>query len=95
MLARLLVVLLVEAPDQLLEDRAHDLVVEPGMPDRAIGVHHRIGAKVDVWRRELLDQRTQGVGLGKLGNQVAELEVVEDVLGRWARTRRGSPRSRP
>ena len=38
MLARLLVVLLVEAPDQLLEDRPHAVVVEPGMPDRAVGV---------------------------------------------------------
>ena len=37
-LARLLVVLLVEAPDQLLEDSAHAVVVEPGMPDRAVGV---------------------------------------------------------
>ena len=40
-LAGLLVVLLVEAPDQLLEDRAHAVVVEPGMPDRAVGVDHR------------------------------------------------------
>ena len=33
-LARLLVVLLVEAAHQLLEDRAHTVVVEPGMLDR-------------------------------------------------------------
>ena len=79
-LARLFVVLLVEAPDQLLEDRAHAVVVEAGMPDRAVGVHHRIRAQVDVGRGELLDQRAEGVGLGEARDLVAELEVLEDVL---------------
>ena len=79
-LARLLVVLLVEAPDQLLEDRAHAVVVEPGMPDRAVGVEHRIRTQVDFGRGELLDQRAQGVGLGEARDLVAELEVLEDVL---------------
>ena len=79
-LARLLVVLLVEAPDQLLEDRAHAVVVEPGMPDRAVGVDHRIRTQVDFGRGELLDQRAQGVGLGEARDLVAELEVLEDVL---------------
>ena len=44
----LLVVLLVEAPDQFLEDGSHAVVVEAGVPDRAVGVHHRIGTQVDV-----------------------------------------------
>ena len=79
-LARLLVVLLVEAAHQLLEDRAHAVVVEAGMLDRAVGVAHRIGAQVDVGRGELLDQRAQGVGAGQARDLVAELEVVEDVL---------------
>ena len=79
-LAGLLVVLLVEAPDQLLEDRAHAVVVEPGMPDRAVGVDHRIWAQVDVGGGELLDQGAQGVGLGEARDLVAELEVLEDVL---------------
>ena len=79
-LARLLVVLLVEAPDQLLEYRAHAVVVEPGMPDRAVGVLHRGGTQVDVGRGELLDQRAQRVGLRQPRDLVAELEVVEDVL---------------
>ena len=79
-LAGLLVVLLVEAPDQLLEDRAHAVVVEPGMPDRAVGVDHRIRTQVDFGRGELLDQRAQGVGLGEARDLVAELEVLEDVL---------------
>ena len=37
-LARLLVVLLVEAPDQLLEDRPHRVVVEPGVLDGPVRV---------------------------------------------------------
>ena len=79
-LARLLVVLLVEAPDQFLEDRAHPVVVEAGMSDGAVGVLDRGGAQVDVGRGELLDQRAEGVGLREPGNLVAELEVLEDVL---------------
>ena len=79
-LAGLLVVLLVEAPDQLLEDRAHAVVVERGMPDRAVGVDHRSRTQVDVGRGELFDQGTQGVGLGEARDLVAELEVLEDVL---------------
>ena len=79
-LARLLVVLLVEAADQLLEDRAHAVVVEAGMPDRAVGVLHRGRAEVDVGRGELLDQRAQGVGLREARDLVAELEVLQNVL---------------
>ena len=79
-LARLLVVLLVEAPDQFLEDRAHAVVVEAGVPDRAVGVAHRGRAQVDVGGGQLLDQRAQGVGPGESLYLVAELEVVEDVL---------------
>ena len=75
-LARLLVVLLVEAPDQLLEDRAHAVVIEAGMLDRAVGVVHRSRAQVYVGRGELLDQRAQGVGAGQTRDLVAELESL-------------------
>ena len=47
-LAGLLVVLLVEAAHQLFEDRAHAVVVEAGMPHRAVGVQDRGGAQIDV-----------------------------------------------
>jgi hypothetical protein len=47
-LARFLVVLLVEAADQLLEHGAHGVIVEAGMLDRAIAVLRRIRAQVDV-----------------------------------------------
>ena len=41
---------------------------------------HRRRTQVDVVRGELLDQRAQSVGPGELRDQVAELEVLEDVL---------------
>ena len=50
-LAGLLVVLLVEAADQLLEDGAHAVVVEARLPDRAVAVQHRVRAEVDVGSR--------------------------------------------
>ena len=80
MLARLLVVLLVEAPDQLLEDRAHAVVVEAGVPDGAVGSVHRGRAQVDVGGGKLLDQGAEGVGAGEPRYLVAELEAFEDVL---------------
>ena len=44
-LARLFVVLLVEAPDQLLEDRAHRVVVEARVLHRAVAVQNGIRAR--------------------------------------------------
>ena len=79
-LAGLLVVLLVEPADQLLEDRAHGVVVEAGMLDRAVAVQDRVRAEVDRRVEELLDQRAERVGLGEARDLVAELEVLEDVL---------------
>jgi hypothetical protein len=80
-LAGLLVVLLVEAPYQLLEDRAHAVVVEAGVLHRSVAVEeHRARAQVDVRRQELLDQVPEGVGLGQPRDLVAELEVLQDVL---------------
>ena len=79
-LARFLVVLLVEAADQLLEHRAHGVIVEARVLDRAVPVLHRIRAQVDVRREELLDQRAECVGLREAGDLVAEFELLEDVL---------------
>ena len=64
MLAGLLVVLLVEAADQLLEDRAHRVVIQAGVLDRPVAMEDRVGTQVHVRREELLDQRAEGVGLG-------------------------------
>jgi hypothetical protein len=47
-LARLFIVLFVEAPDQLLEHGAHAVVVEAGVLHGAVSVEDRIGAQVDV-----------------------------------------------
>ena len=56
------------------------MVVEAGIPDRAVSVLYRGGAEVDVRRGELLDERTQGVGLREPRDLVTELEVLENVL---------------
>ena len=80
MLTSLLVVLLVEPAHQLLEDRAHAVVVKTRVLDRPVGVPDRIGAQVDIRRGELLDQGAQGVGPGEPRDLVAELEVLKDVL---------------
>jgi len=61
-LAGLLAVLLVEAADQPLEDRAHAVVVEAGVLHAAVFVHYRFGPQVDVGRGQLLDQRAECVG---------------------------------
>ena len=79
-LARLLVVLLVEAAHQLLEDRAHAVAVEAGMAHAAIGAENRVGAQVDIGQREPLDQRAERVGLRETRDLIAELEAVQDVL---------------
>jgi hypothetical protein len=41
---------------------------------------HRVGAEVDVRRKQLLDQCAERVGLGEPRNLVSEFEVLEDVL---------------
>jgi len=68
MLARFLVVLLIEFADQLLEHRAHGVVVDTG------------GREVDLGVDELADERAESVGLRERRELVAEFEVVEDVL---------------
>ena len=67
-LTRFLLVLLVEPADQLLEDRAHRVVVDASRRE------------VDVGVEELVDQRTDCIGLRQRLELVAELEVVEDIL---------------
>ena len=67
MLARLLVVLLVEAPHQFLENRPHPVVVKTRLLDRSIVVQHRLGTQIDVRRQKFLNQRAQGIGLGQAG----------------------------
>ncbi|EXI65746.1 MAG: hypothetical protein AW08_02958 [Candidatus Accumulibacter adjunctus] len=74
------VVLFVEASDQLLEHRPHAVVVEARVPDRSVAAEHRVGAEVDVRRKQPFDQRAERVGLGEPRDLVAEFEVLEDVL---------------
>ena len=80
--ARLLVVLLVEAADKLLENRPHRVVVETGMLEDRLRVilPHGIGRKVDVWRHELGDDRSENVRIGHRRDLVAKLELLENLL---------------
>ena len=66
-LARFLVVLLIEFAHQLFEDRAHAVVVETRVLDRAIAVLHRIRAEVDIRRGEFLDQVPRASALESRG----------------------------
>jgi len=79
-LAGLLVVLLVEAPDEFLEDRPHGVVVEARLFHRAVAVDDWVRAEVDVGRQELLDERAEGIRLRELRELIPELELLQDVL---------------
>ena len=87
MLASLFVVFLVESSNQFLEDRAHAVVVEAGMPDRTVGIPHWGGTQVNVGRREFFDQRSQSISLGKLLVSGFGTRNCQGYLARWGRTR--------
>ncbi len=76
-LAGFLVVVFVEAADQLLEHRAHGMVVEAGL------VAHRGGAEVDVLIEEFLDELAEDIGFREAGDLIAKLEIGQDVLHIW------------
>ncbi|GBD25431.1 hypothetical protein HRbin30_00750 [bacterium HR30] len=75
-----LVVFFVEAAHQFLEDRTHGVIVEAGQSDSSVAIEHGLRAQVDGRVEKLLDERAQGIGFGKTGDLVAELEVVDDFL---------------
>ena len=79
-LAGLLVVLLAEAPDQLLEDGAHAVVVEAGHTQATVGVEHGAGAEVDRAVEELCDQKAENVIVHQARDLVAEPELFQDLL---------------
>ena len=79
-LAGLLVVFLVEAANQFLENGAHRMVVEGGQPDAAVGPKDGLGGKIDGGIKELFEEVAQDVGLGEGGHLIAELELVENLL---------------
>ena len=81
--AGFLVVLLVEPPDQLLEQRPHRVVVQGGQPDSAVGIKNRGRGEVDAVVQELLNQAAQNVGIHKGLDLVTELELVQDLLDVW------------
>ena len=80
MLARLFVVLLVEAPDQLFENCPYRVVVEARVLHRAVAVQNGIRAEVDVRRKKPFDESAKGISLGQARKLVAKLEVLQDFL---------------
>ena len=72
--------LLVESPDELLEARAHPVVVGPLKPHGAVRVQDGPGAEVDRPVQELLQEEPERVGLGQRRNLVAELELLQHLL---------------
>ncbi len=79
-LAGLLVVLLVEAPDELFEDRAHPVVVQALQAHGAVPVQDGPGAEVDRIVQEFLEQEAQRVRFHQRGNLVAKLELLQNLL---------------
>ena len=79
-LAGLFVVLLVEAPDELLEDRAHPVVVETFQAHGAVPVQDGPGAEIDRAVQELLKQRSEHVGFDQSGYLVVKPELLQDLL---------------
>lgn len=79
MLTGLFVVLFVEAPNQLLEDGAHGVVVECRQQLIAVPIQHRLGTEVDAGIQELFDEVPENIRLDERGDLVAEFEFVEDL----------------
>lgn len=79
-LARLFVVVFVETADQLLEHRAHAVVVQRRQLDAAVGILHRQRRKIDLRVEEVFNQVTENMGIHQLLDLVAEVELAEDLL---------------
>ena len=74
------VVLFVEAAEQLLEERAHRVVVEPRQEHVPLVVLHGLDREVDRGIRQLFKHGPQPLLLRELVHPVAHLELVDDVL---------------
>ena len=79
-LAGLLVVVLAEAPDQLLKDRAHAVVVQTFQAHGLIGVERRSWAEVHRRVEELPDEEAQGAGFDQGLDLVPEPELFQHLL---------------
>ena len=73
-------VLLVELSQQLLEERAHGVIVDTRQAHVAVLVEDGGDAQVDVVVGELLDDGTEPTCVGEVVHLLLELELVDDVL---------------
>ena len=78
--AGLFVVFLAEAPNQLLEDGTHAVVVEPGQAHAAVSVGYGTGAEVDRTVEELFDQEAEDVVVDQPRDLITESEAFQDLL---------------
>ncbi len=80
MLPRLLVVLFVEPPNQLFEDRPHPVVVQRRNTHVPVRIQHRHGTQIDPRIEKLLDQIPQRIRFHQRRDLVPELELVQNLL---------------
>jgi hypothetical protein len=78
-LSGFLVVLFVEAPNQLLEHRAHAVVVQARKTHAPVLVQNVLGRQVDLGVHEVADQVAQDVGFHQRLDLVVELELGQDL----------------
>ncbi len=65
---------------QLLEHRAHAVVVQRRELDAAVGILHRQRREIDLGVEKVVDQVAEDVGIHQLLDLVAEVELGEDFL---------------
>src|SRR5262249_1779469 len=75
MLARLFIVLFVEAADQLFEDRNHGMIVKGWKSFSTISIEDGLRTEVDRGVEKLLDQAAEDVGFDQCGDLVTKLEL--------------------
>ena len=80
MFPRLLVVFFVETPNQLLEKRAHAVIVEAWKLYAPVSIQDRLWAEIDVRRKELFDEGAEGIGVDQRRNLMLKFELFQDLL---------------
>ena len=80
MLAGFLVVFFVEPPQQFFKDRTHGVVVQSGLFDGVIAIHHWSWAQIDLGGKEFFDQRSEHISFGEPRDLIMKFEFFENIL---------------
>jgi hypothetical protein len=78
--AGFLAVFLVEFADEVLEQRAHRVIVYRGLFHRTVAAQDGVGTEIDFMIKKLADERAEGIRLREARHRVAKLEIAKDVL---------------